>query len=71
MLLKKDFYEFVLEDLGLDVFIEDPAQTAKLDSCLQTIGSIGIDTSSNRKTQVIKIDVLIAAMRILNYQFGG
>lgn len=47
--MKKDFYEFVLEDLGLEVFIEDPAQTAKLDSCLQTIGSIGIDTSSNRK----------------------
>ena len=61
----------MLEDLGLEIFVEDTAQTAKLDSCLQTIGSIAIDTSSNRKTQVLKIDVLIAAMRILNYQFGG
>ena len=67
VILKKDFYEFVLEDLGLEIFIEDAALTARLDSCLQTIGSIGIDTSSNRMTQVIKIDVLIAAMSILNY----
>ena len=66
-MLKKDFYEFVLEDLGLEMFIENADQTSKLDSCLQTIGSIGIDTSSNRKTQVIKIEPLIAAMRVLNY----
>ena len=71
VILKKDFYEFALEDLGLEVFILDSSQTEKLDNCLQTIGSIGIDTSSNRQAQLIKIDVLIAAMRVLNYQFAG
>ena len=34
VILKNDFYEFALEDLGLEVFILDSEQTEKLDSCL-------------------------------------
>lgn len=68
VILKKEFMEYVLEDLELLVYVNDPTQTAKLEEMFKRIGANGIFGNS---LNVIKFEVLISAMRVLKYAYAG
>ena len=54
--------EYVLEDLELLVYVNDPIKTAKLEEMFKRIGANGIYGNS---LKVIRFEVLISAMRVL------
>ena len=69
VILLKEFKEYVLDDLGLQAYSENPAEEAKLDGLLKEIGAIAAD-SDNSKSLLVKIEVLMAAMRLLSYNYA-
>ena len=55
--------------MALKKYLEIPAETAKLDELLLKIGAQV--TESTAKQRFIRLEVLIAAMRIHGYEYSG
>ena len=71
VIFRSDFYGQVLQDMGLKRYIDLPEETAKLDNCLNVIGAMATDSQSLGQTKFIRLEVLISAMRIHNYEYSG
>lgn len=67
----KDLYGEALYDMGLKKYIDIPEEQAKLDDCLKQIGALRVDSESQFSEKFIRLEVLIAAMRIHNYEYSG
>ena len=71
VIYRTDLYGKVLNDMGLKSYVDIPQETAKLDTCLDVIGALAVDTESLSSTKFIRLEVLISAMRIHGYSYGG
>ena len=67
VIYRSDFFGKVLNDIGLRKYIDIPNEMSKLETCLTKIGAMTTDTHSMNQTKLIKLEVLISAMRIHKY----
>ena len=58
-------------ELNLSKYAQLSEEKKKLDTCLEMIGAMAIDQNSYTKTKIIRVEVLLAAMRIHGYFIGG
>ena len=71
VIYKDHFFKTVLTDLGLKKYTDIPEETAKLENCLTLIGAVSADTQSTKQTKFVRLEALIAAMRIHGYAYAG
>lgn len=69
MILKQDFFSRLLKELGLKKYMEVPEEVAKIDDLLLKIGALVTESHSHQ--ELIKLEVLISAMRIHGYEYSG
>ena len=70
VIFNDNFYGVVLTDMGLKRFTDIPEESEKLQETLKRIGALAMTKSSPSK-KVIRVEVLLAALRIHGYEYAG
>ena len=71
IILNDDFYGKVLKDMGLKRYVDIPEEAQKLEQMLIEIGALATKKIDSKSIKVIKLEVLIAAMRVYKYDYSG